>query len=211
VPDQLTSSAAALCAALRSMVEEETAELMQDTSEEVLETAAGKLAYGHFDALMKLAAESPALELARPKLDKAGARHSKADQERIQKAHDHLVEAGAACGAGKAANIEEVQKAASELEVARNDLSKIAAERDALRKTLDGLSPQLDEILKRVKNIEQQPVGMPQLRVVEKAQDDAAAAASGLHKMLDDPGTAEALATLAIRMAQRNGQSFVAR
>ena len=140
-------------------------------------------------------------------LIKAGARHSKSDVELLQKAHDAIVAAGAACEpAAKGDEPGDLKKAASDLEKAAADLGKVTAERDALQKRLDGMAPQLDEILKRVKNIEAQPVGMPQLRVVSKAEDTApAVAAASLEKLMDDPAAQEALSLLAIKMAQRQG------
>lgn len=140
-------------------------------------------------------------------LIKAGARHSKSDVELLQKAHDAIVAAGAACEpAAKGDEPGDLKKAASDLEKAAADLGKVTSERDALQKRLDGMAPQLDEILKRVKNIEAQPVGMPQLRVVSKGEDNTPAAASAsLEKLMDDPAAQEALSLLAIKMAQRQG------
>jgi len=143
-------------------------------------------------------------------LIKAGARNSKADQASLQKAHDAIVAAGALCGmdldASKAAPAE-LAKVAGERDTLQSELAKTTAQRDALQKTLDGLEPRLDEILNRVKNIEEQPVGMPgTLRIVEKTEDTAVATDT-LGKMLDDPSAQEALALLAIKLAQRNGQT----
>lgn len=54
------------------------------------------------------------------------------------------------------------------------ELAKVVAERDVLKKALANMQPQLEEILHRVKKIEQQPVALPysgQLRAVSKGQD----------------------------------------
>jgi hypothetical protein len=104
------------------------------------------------------------------------------DLDRVQSLHDTAVDLGASCGAQKSAGA-------------------------ALGKRLDHLDTMLADLLKRVKNIEAQPLPLPlagALRAVSKHEDSDAS----LEKLLADP---EALSLLAIKLAQRNGRSFLTR
>lgn len=115
---------------------------------------------------------------------KAGAHNSAADQERIQHLHDTSVELGATCDAQKAAGV-------------------------GLAKRLDYLDAVLADLLKRVKNIEAQPLPLPlagRPRAVSKGEDGGFE--PGLDHLLADP---DALSLLAIKLAQRNGRSFLGR
>jgi hypothetical protein len=113
---------------------------------------------------------------------KTGARNSAADLDRIQNVHDTAVDLGASCGAQKSAGT-------------------------TLGKKLDRLDAVLADLLKRVKNIEAQPLPLPiagTARAVSKNEDSEAS----LDKLLADP---DALSLLAIKLAQRNGRSFLTR
>jgi hypothetical protein len=89
-------------------------------------------------------------------MQKAGARHSKGDQEHIQAVHDHAVELGADCeGAEKVAKVAapgetpvplELEKVATErdealskLETQNSELEKVAAENSALKEEVEKL------------------------------------------------------------------------
>jgi hypothetical protein len=77
----------------------------------------------------------------------------------------------------------------------------------AFGKRLDRLDAMLADLLKRVKNIEAQPQPLPlsgAARAVSKGQE----ADASLEKLLADP---DALSLLAIKIAQRNGRSFLTR
>jgi hypothetical protein len=107
LPAKLTSLVSEMCELLVTLVEEETSELTEDnedTDVEILEMAAG-LPVGHPEAVAK-AARAKAAPLVKSDskkeselgaqlikfaeiLEKAGARHSKADAERVQALHDH--------------------------------------------------------------------------------------------------------------------------
>ncbi|HLH13029.1 MAG TPA: hypothetical protein VKV77_14285 [Methylovirgula sp.] len=118
------------------------------------------------------------------KFRKIGARNNAADQERIQTMHDTAVELGAECSARKSAG-------------------------GIFEKRLDLLTATLADILARVKNIESQPLPLPfsgRARAVSKAED--AGFEQSVEAMLSDP---EALSLLAIKIAQRNGRSFLTR
>ena len=76
-----------------------------------------------------------------------------------------------------------------------------------LDKRLDRLDAMLADLLKRVKNIEAQPLPLPlsgATRTVSKGEERDA----GLENLLADP---DALSLLAIKLAQRNGRSFLTR
>jgi hypothetical protein len=118
------------------------------------------------------------------KFRKKGARHGAADRERVQNVHDTSVELGAECAGGP-------QKRAG----------------GSLEKRLDVLTATLADVLARVKNIESQPLPLPlagRVRAISKSED--AGFEASLEKL--DP---DALSLLAIKIAQRNGRSFLTR
>ncbi|MGH6830206.1 MAG: hypothetical protein ACREDG_03525, partial [Methylocella sp.] len=117
-------------------------------------------------------------------LIKIGARNNEKDQARIQHLHDTTVELGAVC---------ETQKVI----------------RGGLEKRFDVLAEAIADVLRRVKNIEEQPLPLPLLgqpRAISKAEDAGGDAhdGGGIEKLLANP---EALSVLAIKLAQRNGRS----
>lgn len=79
--------------------------------------------------------------------------------------------------------------------------------KSGLEKRIDTLGLMLEDVLKRVKNIEQQPLPLPlsgRTQVISKDEDGLAEvrASAGIDSLLRDP---EGLSLLAIRLAQRNG------
>lgn len=107
IPDKLKSLISEMCTILITLVQEKTDELTEDDDDVdvlVLEMSAG-LPAGHMNSIAKVArakaepltksdskAESAAgerLTKFADALEKAGARHSKADSERVQALHDH--------------------------------------------------------------------------------------------------------------------------
>ena len=119
-----------------------------------------------------------------PRLIKIGARNNENDQARIQQLHDTSVELGAIC---------ETQKVM----------------RGRLEKRFDVLAETIADVLRRVKNIEEQPLPLPLLgqpRAISKAEEAGGDAhdGGGIEKLLANP---EALSVLAIKLAQRNGRS----
>jgi hypothetical protein len=129
------------------------------------------------------AAPLKAASLKTPRLSKVGARNNEKDQARIQHLHDTSVELGAVC---------ETQKVM----------------RGGLEKRFDVLVEAIADVLRRVKNIEEQPLPLPLLgqpRAISKAEDVGGDAHDGgIEKLLANP---EALSVLAIKLAQRNGRS----
>jgi len=147
-------------------------------------------------------------------LTKIGARHSKADKERIKQSHDLLVDLDPGCCPGAhlpGANIElrpRFSPQAGEHGDGADDegTEKLAKGFDntlqrSLAKTLGGISARLDEFAARLKKIEDQPLplGASSVRVAEKSEDALLAEPASL---LDRPGALEALAEAAIRKAQ---------
>lgn len=162
----------------------------------------------------KTAAQSEAMVLV-DALTKIGARHSKADKDRIKQAHDVLVGLDPDCCPAAAipgANVHAKPKfspqagegAAPSADAVDNgeDTDKIAKMFDPnLAKALRGINQTLDAISARIKKIEDQPLplGTSSVRVAEKSDD---AVIPHPEHLLDRPGALEALAEAAIRKAQ---------
>jgi hypothetical protein len=145
---------------------------------------------------------------------KIGARHSKADKERIKQSHDLLVALDPDCCPGAhipGAKVDpdpqfSPQAGESGETTEADDNEKLAKELDrtlqqTLAKALSGLDKRMAEFTARLKKIEDQPLplGTSSVRVAEKCED------SPLPKpehLLDQPGALEALAEAAIRRAQ---------
>lgn len=147
------------------------------------------------DGLSKAAAAEPD---AHEFLHKVGARNSKDDKERIQKAHDLMAQMGAGCDPGntpaeddaakaaaadalaKAATAaESLQKLTSDLTVANEALVKVADERDVLAKAQEALTAErdtlqksADELAKQVEVLKKEPAE-PRgfLRAIAKSHD----------------------------------------
>ncbi len=151
-------------------------------------------------------------------LAKIGARHSKADKDRIKQTHDLLVAldpeccaagviagakvnpnpefspqagAGAQDGAG-GADGDETEKLAKLLERSLEN---------SLAKALRGVTARIDAMAARLKKVEDQPLplGATSVRIAEKSED---AIFPKPDRLLDQPGALEALAEAAIRKAQ---------
>jgi hypothetical protein len=154
---------------------------------------------------------SEAMALMAPvvELMKAGARHSKTDKSTLQAAHDGLVKLGADCGtADKAVAVDDLAK---NLTSTVDALTKMTAERDALEKGMGSITERLDEVLKRVKNIEEQPGPGPSgiFRVVGKTDDRAqpdAPAEDQIAKFLATEDGRQSLSTMLIKASQQNGR-----
>ncbi len=131
-------------------------------------------------------------------LAKAGAKHAKADKERIAQAHDLLVELDPdCCDAAEDGDMGETEK-----------LNKVlTAERSEFKKVLDSIAVIVTDVAERVKKIEDQPlpIGSTSVRVVDKSIDSSIAGNAGT--VLEQPGALEALAEAAIRKAQSRPMS----
>jgi phage head maturation protease len=112
VPGQLGNAVKALAGILRNMVAEETAEITAEEGNETIEMA----------------------DKARD-LGKAGARHSKADMDKLQAIHDHSAAMGADCATGKAQPTEDLTKLADMQE----QLTKLAEQNNTLIKRVEEL------------------------------------------------------------------------
>jgi hypothetical protein len=161
IPDELKAACASLCAVLRGMVAEETAEIEAD--KEAVAKASGDGLSGAETKQTKETKQTVPLPSA--DLLKAGARHSKADMERVQAIHDNSAGLGADCGGGKADAGGELAKATEILTKVHNDLAKaneslakVVAENDTLKKRVEELG-----------KLPAAPKGA--LKVIEKAED----------------------------------------
>lgn len=130
------------------------------------------------------AAPLKTVPLKTSRLSKISARNSETDQAKTQQLHDSSAELGA---------VRETQKGMQ----------------GGLEKRFDVLTEAIADVLRRVKNIEEQPLPLPllgQARAISKAADAGGDAHgdSGIEKLLANP---EALSVLAIKLAQRNGRS----
>jgi Putative phage serine protease XkdF len=148
-------------------------------------------------------------------LAKIGARHSKADKERIKQTHDLLVDLDPECCAAGIIAGAKVDpqpslpngKGTDELADA-GQTEKLAKLLDAsleksLTKALRGVTARIDDVSARLKKIEDQPqpLGTTSVRIAEKCDD---ALFPKPDQLLDQPGALEALAEAAIRKAQSN-------
>jgi hypothetical protein len=166
---------------LRDLVARASAILRTMVGEETAELAQDGASLA---PMTMFAAPLKAASLKTPRLSKIGARNNEEDQARVQHLHDTSVELGAVC---------ETQKVM----------------RGGLEKRFDVLAEAIADVLRRVKNIEEQPMPLPLLgqpRAISKAEDAGGDAhdGGGIEKLLANP---EALSVLAIKLAQRNGRS----
>jgi hypothetical protein len=207
VPEQMKANLAGLCSTLVAMVIEETTELFDPENENdallisVMEMADGVPADA-MNALIKMATDDAGFAKCKDAVLKAGARHSKLDQTRIQDAHDNLVAAGAGCGT-------EVEKMAKDA----GDLVKSEARGDALQKALDDINPQIEAIAKSVKFLLDQPRQHPLTRAITKAADNGGGPVTddeALEKKLAGMSPDE-ISLMLIKAAQQRGQSILAR
>jgi hypothetical protein len=145
---------------------------------------------------------------------KIGARHSKADKERIKQSHDLLVALDPDCcpgahipGANVDHNPQFSPQAGETGDKAREDENeKFVKDIDrslqaTLAKALGTFDKRMGEIATRLKKIEDQPlpIGTSSVRIAEKSDD---ALSQQPEHLLDRPGALEALAEAAIRRAQ---------
>jgi hypothetical protein len=147
--------------------------------------------------------------LAAAELAKVGARHAKADKERIRQTHDLLVALDpdccrAAAIAGANVDVHPTLPSGQERDESEDGTEKLAKVLDAsLAKALRGVTARIDDIAIRLKKVEDQPLplGTTSVRVADKSDDTFVPRAE---QLLDQPGAMEALAEAAIRKAQAN-------
>ncbi|VTZ49265.1 conserved hypothetical protein [Methylocella tundrae] len=167
---------------LRDLVTRASAILRAMANEETAELGPAQSAGAQ--SLAMSAAPSVRRPRASAKLSKIGARNSEADQHRVQQMHDTSVDLGAECNAQKSMS-------------------------GGLEKRFDALATTIDDVLRRVKQIESQPLPLPfagSARSISKSEDAGLDTRNGdaVEKLLLDP---EALSVLAIKLAQRNGRA----
>jgi hypothetical protein len=170
LPAELKSQIGNLCTFLRALVEEETEELFDDDDD--VEVEVMEMAAGHFSALKKFVEGKEKLKKAAEALEKAGARHSKADMDRVQKMHDEAHEMHK-CMGDMAEKCVDMHKSAAVMKntaidlgasgektedehdgkadkAVAGELAKMTAKHDTLVKVLTELTPKVSDMLKRV-------------------------------------------------------------
>ena len=140
---------------LRSMVDEEVAELVGAADPDDMT-----------DLMVQLSANPEDLQ---KRLEKAGKKFSAQTKDKLSKAHqavkdasDHIAatgyEANEEDDTGKAVQSDDIQKISSDLDIAKSDLAKVAQERDTLQK--------------RVEELEKMPApGKALLKSIAKSED----------------------------------------
>lgn len=127
------------------------------------------------------------------RLEKAGARNAKLDAERLQKAHDAVVEAGAMCPGGDS---DKMAKAAT-----------VEQENAALKDAMAKMVPQVEALTKAVADLRSQPLppAHQTFTIVEKggAPEPTETVEGILGKMLESQGP-EAVAQAMFKISQRN-------
>lgn len=173
VPQELATSIQALGATLVTMAQEEIAELLADMTERGVQ-----LVLVGEGAMIELAAATVDLVKADADLmEKAGARHSKADMNKIQAMHDHSAALGAKCEAGnaiKAAEAEDLSKAQGEIERLTKAIADAAPQIEALAKRLDDQAADNADLRKRLEQVENEPAKprtAGSARAIDKADD----------------------------------------
>lgn len=196
LPAKLAAACATLCGILVEMVQEECSELLSEigaTSEDPVVMLGEMISRTEVGA--ELGKFSDALDVL-----KAGARNSKDDLGRIQKAHDLLSELGAACAAHEDTDAEKLHKAAHEGSIAKalGDFEKMAGELGELRKSFGTLQAAHDDLKKRYDALPTAPKGG--LKVIEKGEDLAGsmqdAAPDAVAPVLKGDGSVDDVATM---------------
>jgi phage head maturation protease len=184
VPAGLAEAIANLGDLLVSYAQEEVAELVQSLKSDDDDGPQIEIIYGGDDCTM--GAEIVDLVKGDVELmEKAGARHSKADQERLQAAHDNLAKMGAICDANNCGGVEAAAPA--------EEITSLKADNEKLRKALDDAAPAVEaivtgftetidtlkgEVAELRKRFEDEPLapktaGPAATRAVEKGEDSA--------------------------------------
>ena len=177
LPQAAMDAFAALRTLLVEMIAEESAELIEGLAGKdgnanaeiiLLEPAPGQI--------IELAAKAGALAKEDTALmEKVGARHSSKDQATIQAVHDRAQDLGATCDSGNCGK-----------DAGGGSLAKVLAENAALAKQIDEALPlikalgdthaetleKLSTADARIAALEAQPMPMPNVRVVSKADDN---------------------------------------
>ncbi len=201
LPQLMRDALKALVAAFRAMSEEETNELLESVATNTAEP-------DHAATFLYLAAHAHDVL-------KAGARHSKSDMERIQKAHDMLTDLGAVCQADAAkvdgeSDDDPIAKALNERDAEIAELRKVFDQVEPLTKAVAVLGETIETMqadhaaalgaqAEKIAKLEAEPAAPKtalSLHAVEKTQDgnvlpldDQDAMIERLAKMSDEDRT----------------------
>lgn len=136
---------------------------------------------------------------------KAGAKHSKADKERISKAHDLLTELDPDCCPAEDDDDDDAEKLAKQLNAEREANAKLLSE--TIMPAIAKITEQLGKMDVTLKAVADQPLPMGTssvLRVVEKTQDFGAMAEKIDSSAVGDDGL-QRLAIATERVARQSG------
>jgi hypothetical protein len=201
VPEKLKEDMAELCATLMMLAEEETHELLGDEGgQSSFPVLAASDSPRGFNALVKLV----------PSVGKL-VKREQAEMDKVQAIHDHSCDMGAMCKAAEEDDdADEDEKDAKK--AAGGELTKALAvekERTAtLEKAIASALPVIDELKKRVQQLEDQPKPRPVevVSIASKEQDNAVADLQKLAK--DDP---DRIAQAIIQLAQKQPMNLYGR
>ena len=203
VPAQIVAGVKTLCAALVAMAQEECAELLEGmggaTDDPVV--VLGKMLDASASA-EQLKKYTDAFDIL-----KSGARNSKTDSDRIQKAHDLLSKLGASCEVADdtAAKLHKASENGS-IQKALGDFEKMAGEFNTLRKDFATLQNDHDVLRKKYDATPTEPKGVS-LIVAKSEEATSAAQASSenvVSAVLKQDGTVDDVAT-AIKKVHAGG------
>jgi hypothetical protein len=189
VPADMKEAIVRMCAVLRAMVDEGTADLLDGDDEDTVDDAPGDapgdaieraacgLARGGGAALLKIVRGARLAKAGRgvmtrlPRLvaalEKIGARHNQADLAHIQEIHDQAVELGAHCtGGGDEVDTSKMAGAA---------MAKLLQRNAALEEQLGSAVPLILQVKELVEKVAAQPAVMPPARLIaiDKGDDVA--------------------------------------
>jgi hypothetical protein len=178
--------------------------------------ALGKVSEGDLAKKLVALADEAGFDAAVDVIKKRGARNNKDDLAKLQAVHDAVADLGAVC---HMTDMEGKTVTAADLVKMEGALTKATAERDSLKRTYDDrIVPMLEQISKRLANVESQPVALPfaKMRTVEKHEDadDRSAETSqpgGFEDLMKTAEGREKLADIAIRHAQKNPIPLIVR
>ena len=177
MPAMLATAVMQLGESLKAMATEEVAELLASLKE----TSPDIDVLIIDDDADVVALAQPIVDLVKADtamMEKAGARHSKADMSKLQGIHDHAAAMGAKCDSGNC------EKAAD-----AEDLEKVTAERDGLSKALTDALPQIEGLAKRLDDQAQEIEILKAQPMPPKAAGSALA--TPVEKQADSTGIAD--------------------
>jgi hypothetical protein len=178
VPAQLAQNVAAMCATLRAMVIEETAEIVAAYTAQGMDIDFDPAEGEDDDDVVAMELAAQIVDLVKADADvmaKAGARHSKKDAESIQSMHDTSVTLGATCASDVADKAEALAAENERLSKAHADAIPAIEE---MTKALQSQNEALAKANARIAELEALPLP-PKGAVAAISREDDARSAGG--------------------------------